>query len=973
MDGERLERLFDEALGIPPERRAAWLDAACADDPPLRGRLQRLLDADARAAGVLEDGRGLIDDVLACAAEMPQRFGVWRTIRPLGAGGMGDVWLGERDDAGFVQRAAIKQVAWPTPGLLQRFRRERQILARLEHPGIARLIDGGVDDAGCPYLVMEYVEGTPIAAWVRDRGLGVRDTVELLLRVCDSVQFAHRNLVVHSDIKPSNLLVDDEGTPKLLDFGIARVLAEDGEAAGTVARLMTPDYAAPELLAGGAITTSVDVYALGVLAYELLAGCKPYRLAPSDAGTAFPVARPPSTRAASRSRRRGLHGDLDRIVMAAMAPQPAQRYASVDALSADLRRWLEGRAISLRGGSAWYRMRRFVQRNRVPVAAAACVLVVLSGATAYSLHQASVANLQAARAQQQAARADAVREFLDSTLTQIDPAANRGETVGMRELLERSERRLARAKGMPLAVRVDLTTLVGKLYWNLADNVATERVLEQAVALAQTGDVPAAVRARAWLALATVESDRGDNGQAYDHARRAYTLASAAATGDDPELETLVASAQRLVASLSIEHDGAAQAEPVLRRLLASDQAHHGDSQAVVDDHIMLGQALDTLGRYEAAETHLESAVAIARRLQGPTLSSLALSSDILGVVRTHRGDYVGASTAFIEAGKVTAMLWGRDNVRTSITREQLLEVAVLEGRFQASLPAALAMRDEAAGMRDARPDHYASSSRLVADALLGLGRLEEAEGEYRGTLESWRRVPEGERSAGMARTWAGLATTLMLEGRLAEAEAAVHEAIGIDRGAVAATAPVSPTLPALGRDLAILSQLARLRGSSVDALRDARAAVAALPDLPESASPGQALARASLAEALLADGQADAALAQARRALDMGDLVLPDGNWQRTPLLLALARAELAAGQPGRAEALLGQAWPLHAAALPAGDPRRLQLQSLLLRAFAAQGKQADAASLRSRLLPRLEASPPAYRALFRQHLPPG
>ncbi|MDN5924602.1 MAG: serine/threonine protein kinase, partial [Xanthomonadales bacterium] len=408
MNKQRLDALFDAAQDIAPEHRAVWLDEVCAGDGELRHALERLLIADACAGGVLESGPELIAEVLTQSASAPQAFGVWRVLNSLGAGGMGEVWLAERDDAGFVQRAAIKQVAFPTPGLLQRFERERQILARLEHPGIARLIDGGVDAAGCPYLAMEHVEGQRVDAWVREQALDVRATVKLLVQVCATVAYAHRNLVVHSDIKPSNILVGADGKPRLLDFGIARVLSEDNaEATHTATRLMTPDYAAPEWLAGARPTTAVDVYALGVLAYELLSGHKPYRLQRhgnaaselADTTITVPSAAIAASLADARSRKRALHGDLDRVVMTAMAADPSRRYATVEALAADLHRWLDGRAVAAHGDGAGYRLRKFVARNRIATAAVIVALLALLAATAFSLRQAHVAREQAARAE----------------------------------------------------------------------------------------------------------------------------------------------------------------------------------------------------------------------------------------------------------------------------------------------------------------------------------------------------------------------------------------------------------------------------------------------------------------------------------------------------------------------------------------------------------------------------------------------
>ncbi|GAH37407.1 unnamed protein product, partial [marine sediment metagenome] len=332
-----------------------------------------------------------------------------------------------RDDGEFEQRVAIKQVAYPTPGLVQRFRQERQILARLEHPNIARLIDGGVDAQGAPYLAMEYVDGVPITVYAEEHGLGLRARLQLFAEVCDAVQFAHRNLIVHRDLKPSNIFVAADAMPKLLDFGIAKVLDAAANDA-TAMRLLTPDYAAPEQIAGSTITTATDVYALGVVLHELLTGRRPKRANTGEVaanGVAVPGdAQPPSqcvdtSIAAGRTRRKLLRGDLDRIVLTALAVQPERRYSSAEALAADLRRYLDGRTVAAQGAGAAYRARKFVARNRVAVAAAAVAVVTLIVTTLWSLYQARVAYEQARAAaeqreaaQMQAGRNAAMTDFL---------------------------------------------------------------------------------------------------------------------------------------------------------------------------------------------------------------------------------------------------------------------------------------------------------------------------------------------------------------------------------------------------------------------------------------------------------------------------------------------------------------------------------------------------------------------------------
>ena len=933
MNGQRLDELFDAAGDIPPERRAAWLDAACGEDDALRRKLAALLAADARTHGVLEDRPELLANLMGGDEDMPLQLGCWRIRRRLGAGGMGEVWLAEREEDGFTQHAAIKKVAWPTPGLLQRFRRERQILAQLEHPGIARLIDGGTDSSGCPYLAMEYVQGKRIDDWVRSRTLGVRATVRLLLQVCEAVQFAHRNLVVHSDIKPSNILVTDEGTPRLLDFGIAQVLSgDDGQATRTATRLMTPDYAAPEWLAGGRVTTAVDVYALGVLAFELLSGARPYRLERggdaahqlADMPTQSPSALLARDAPDRRARRRALHGDLDRIVQTAMARDPARRYASVEALAQDLRNWLAGRAVAARGDHAGYRLRKFVARNRVAVAAAAVIAFTLMAATGYSVRQARIARVQMHRA-------EAVRVFLANTFTQIDPSANHGRTVSMRELLERSERRLIDANDVPLQVRVDLATLIGTFYWNLADNVASERVLERAVTMADRGEVDHEIRSRALLALAKVEGDQFENEAAWRHAAQSLTLARQA---DQPDPD-LIEAAQRIAATMAIAHEGPERAEQALRQLLAHDRAHYGVSQKVADDLISLVQALMALQRYDEAEAAGLQAVEVGQRAQGTFGGRVGLARDLIGEIRVLRGDYAGARSMFAATIKSASTMWGADSVRASIVRSQLLQVAVLEGRFRQSISEVRAMRDEGLAFRTARPDHAAFCSLLLADTWFGLGKFADAERTYRASVPLLRAMPNGGHSDAMASALSNLALALRWRGRLGEAETAVRSAVAIDKDLRFTTEYALPQNLAMARDLSVLGVIVGLRGHPQQALQYARAAAAKLPNNAQSELPLHAQVRARLAQALLDVGNTRAALTQARQAQVIANRRLPPDNWQRAEVQRVLGRALLAADSRDAAAAALQRTVALLEPVLNADDPRITQARFDLARAL--------------------------------------
>jgi eukaryotic-like serine/threonine-protein kinase len=455
---QQLWTLFDQVVELPLAQRDAFIAQHCGTDAELAQALRRMLAADAQAASgdFLEVPLATpltaqwLDGPTHTAGEYPpgsRQFGPYRLLRLIGQGGMGEVHLAERADGAFEQRVALKLLPHPTPGLMQRFRQERQILAQLEHPHIARLLDGGVGEQNVPYFAMEFVDGQPITRYARERDLDIGQTLQLFLDVCDAVRYAHRNLVVHRDLKPSNILVATDGTAKLLDFGIAKVLQGNAssDATQTGARVFTPDYAAPEQFLGEPVTTATDVYALGVVLYELLAGRRPYTF--SDRSISLeqavlesePIA--PSAAIArgdpeTTKRRRGLRGDLDRIVLTALAKEPERRYSSAEALAADIRAYLEGRPVAARGDSAMYRLRKFIRRNRLGVAAASGVVLILIAATGISLRQAEHARESARRAETKSKTAEAVKDYLLSVFSSANPYKTDGKTVTARDLLE---------------------------------------------------------------------------------------------------------------------------------------------------------------------------------------------------------------------------------------------------------------------------------------------------------------------------------------------------------------------------------------------------------------------------------------------------------------------------------------------------------------------------------------------------------
>jgi eukaryotic-like serine/threonine-protein kinase len=426
----RAQELFEAVVDLSPHERVALLDERCKGDRALRQEVEALLDADAQTDSLDEQPFAIPPDVFDDVPEdqiAGRQFGPYEVVREIGRGGLGSVYLAIRSDGEYRKEVALKLIrrGLDTDDILRRFRNERQILAQLDHPNIARLIDGGTTDDGLPYFVMEYVKGDPITVYAEVRRLSTNARLELFRKVCAAVTYAHQNLVIHRDLKPSNILVNADGEPKLLDFGIAKLVAADDDIMLTQTapglRAMTPEYASPEQIKGERITTATDVYSLGVLLYELLTGTKPYRLkAPTndEISRAITDQEPQRPSAVSASDRAALDSDLDNIVLMAMRKEPQRRYSSAAALAEDIRRYQEGLTVSARPRTFRYRAGKFIKRHRAGVAATALVLLAIVGGMVATLWQAGVARSERVRAEK---RFNDVRKLANSYLFDVYP------------------------------------------------------------------------------------------------------------------------------------------------------------------------------------------------------------------------------------------------------------------------------------------------------------------------------------------------------------------------------------------------------------------------------------------------------------------------------------------------------------------------------------------------------------------------
>lgn len=778
------DAVFDAALDLPAHQRHAYVEQACAADTVLRATVQGLLLAHERADQFLAAPAAEIAMPLlgGLGPPLPARVGPFRIMREIGHGGMGIVYLAERDDGQFRQCVALKLVRGEIGGdyLVRRFLEERQILASLEHPGIARLVDGGVTPEGLPYFAMEYVEGEPVDRYCDRYRMSIDKRLQLFLEVCEAVQYAHRNLVVHRDLKPSNILVTEPATAersgrvKLLDFGIAKLLPANGKVKGAAltqpgARLMTPEYASPEQIRGEAVTTASDVYALGVLLYELLTGCHPARapgrtpreierrildeeperpsavvtrssLAPREfadegATTACPEVRATARGSRPRHLRRRLRGDLDTIVMQALRKEPERRYATAEQLADDLRRYFSSVPVSARRDRRGYRAAKFIRRNRLAVTVGFAIMLLIMASSAVAVVQAARLRAQAERIAQENQTAEQVTGLLIELFNTSEPGTARGQTVTARELLDRGAERVERELAGQPEVQARMLDAIGLAYGGLGVYDPAENLLERGVAI----------------------RDRLHGSDHADLATSMYNLATVRRfRGEFKAAEMLF-------------HDALD-----MRRRLFGDQ-----HPAVVESLNGLGFVLRGRGADAEAESVYRAALASGREVYGAPHLQIAVALNGLGSTLSDQGRFDDAVQTYRQALEMYLALAGEDHPETGVV---LLNLGrTLDRRGEAGEAEIFLRRAADVSQRVQGNDHpvYALNLTLLADMLRHRRELDEAEVLYRRALQIQRDVLPGGH-ANTASTLLGLGRLLMDRGLADEAEPMLWEALRI-------------------------------------------------------------------------------------------------------------------------------------------------------------------------------------------------
>jgi len=798
---DRLERLLSEALTVSFEDRAGFVRKACEDDEALLHEAEELLGLHDEAARYFDDLSGEIAAAaaleVASAARPHVQVGPYRTLEAVGHGGMGAVYRAERVDGAFDQQVALKLLHrdMDTPRLRARFLAERQILARLAHPNIARLQDGGVTDEGRPYFVMELVEGMPITHYCAQHELSVDEILRLFLVVIDAVSYLHRNLVVHRDLKPSNILVDQDGQVKLLDFGIAKLLAEEPDEAGltrTGERLMTPGYAAPEQLLGEPVTTATDVYALGVVLYELLTGKRPYSWSPTEPG---PPSRdlPPTPSSLLRSRRGGdaapttgaapaasapapwrqVVGDLDTICLMALRPEPEERYPSAEQLGQDLQRHLEGLPVRARPSTLGYRAAKFAQRHRRGLLVAVVLLSLAGGGFLRERSLRDDAERARTEAQTQAARAVAVSDFLAELLSSVSPMKAQGREVTVADVLDQAAQRIADSPelaGQP-TVEAAVRRTIGTTYTALGRYEDAREHLERAVELlgGPGSHDPDALAAASDLGVLYGRLGRYDEAEAL----LAEVLEVRVATLGEEHPDSLVA--MNRLADLMWAQGRLDELEVLDRRTLEIRRRTLGeDHPDTLKSLNGLAATLFTRGHYaEAAEIFAQS-LAVARRILGDQHPHTLSLANNLAATYLELGRYADAESLLREVIAGRTRVLGPTHGETALSVHNLGVTLAQEGHLEEAeeqLRHAVSLREALAGDQSGA----LFSASYLADVLRDEGRFEEAEALYHETIRG-QRERFGAEGGDTLKTMSGLADLRLRQGDPRAAEAMITE-----------------------------------------------------------------------------------------------------------------------------------------------------------------------------------------------------
>lgn len=795
MENHRLKMLFtivDKALSLSPDERNMYLNDVCGDDDAFRKEVDELLqsvgDSEEFWNEWQEWNEQQIEEIFQGEDKRDQEFdgkqiGPWRLIEKLGEGGMGVVYLAERADGSYRKKVALKVLRTmyryegtesPT---IHRFKQERQILARLEHPNIARLYDGGHTEDGLPWLAMEYIDGIPVTQWCRQHNCSLNKRLNLFKKICEAIRYAHKNLIVHRDLKPENILVTGDGQVKILDFGIAKLLddeltADQKHLTQTGFRAVSLYYAAPEQLNDEPITTATDVYALGLLLYELLAGIHPFTFDGLKVHRVEQMIRSeepikPSAVPMSDSvypGRQDIRGDLDAITMKALRKEPDKRYENAGHMLDDIIRYQKNIPLIARRDSTRYRFGKFLKRHRRALVTGMMILLGVIGLIAYhTLELAKERNI----AQQEAQRAEQTTQFLAELFLAADPSEARGTDITAQELLNRGADRIKDLAGQP-ELQAKMMQLIGRVYWSIGSYEEALPLLEQAIELHQTfSDNADPDYALAHFSLGLVLHDQGDYQQSVPHFEKAVEIFRMKPGHMSPEYATSLEN----LGSVEGARRNYTQAEELNREALdmrltlfgpdhpdvgksyfsiATLRYHQNDLDGAIDktrealrifrlnDMVdtrlgarmlrHLGSRLIEKGEYSAADAALTEALDINKRIHGDKYLDTGLVVWSMATLNRDRGNFIAAEQLYDEALSILQKAIGDRHVMVGQVLQELGGVYTqTHNHFQAEHVYRESLEIFGTAER-VHPQRIVTSQRKLGSTLVNLRRYEEAE-----------------------------------------------------------------------------------------------------------------------------------------------------------------------------------------------------------------------------------------------------
>jgi serine/threonine-protein kinase len=905
-------------LEVDAEQRAAWVQEACGDDAELRAELESLL---VPAEMTLGSVKGAVAETAAALLESeagePERIGAYRIVRRLGQGGMGTVYLAERDDDQYKRLVAIKVLRSSlsrSPAFQVLFRSERQILADLDHPNIARMLDGGITDQGAPYLVMEYIDGVALDLYCQERKLGLTARMALFKSLCSAVAYAQSHMVIHRDLKPMNVLVGADGTPKLLDFGIARLmnsfepLQPDEEGAGEPAeRMLTPDYASPEQLLGQSISTATDVYALGVLLFELLTGELPFggtrpgmgpreseqsRREQARAICEQPPQRPSEvclrTGALGATEARRLRGDLDSVVLKALRKLPAERYAGAAQMLSDLDRYARGLPLDAVEPSLIYGFGKFVQRHRVGVWVAGLVAALI---VVFAVGMGVLAR----RATRGEARARREEAFLASIFQSATPEGAKGDKLTTRQLLDQAVGRIDKEL-------TDDPQLQGSIAENIAQAYVAQGLYDQAEPLLQralkVAETYEGKRSKTYGDdLANLANDYRLKGQ-YERAEPLLREALGLAQANFPTRSLEVAHAQSMLGECVYLEDRNGESEALLRQALATERSLDANAEDGTRSYLAL--VLERRGAFIEAAQLLRESTELTARSEGRESQNYLVSLHNLAGAEIDAGDLDGAARSDQEVLMTRRKIWGRDHPDTAYSLNNLGFVYLEQGRWQQAEPLLLENIAITARLGDGTSPRYAI-------ALANMGRVEEQKGHFAAAADDYDRGLHVLAAGGKM-------------GSLMEAKIEVYQAqLGNDRGDTAAGERDAehalalerkvggPTNPMVASGLLVLGEARLLAGDGTGAESAFREALQIRQGIYPATHPEFLLAEIRVCEAVLAEGRGKDALEIAEAALNAAQsapYALP--AWRIAEIEAVKGLALAAIGRDSESSALL-------------------------------------------------------------------